>query len=147
MTVHMRFEQTFPIRFAEWLMATIMSGIGVMSLVHPQLYAASPSLAGMLALADQGLWGWWTSAVGLTGWLALALNGGWRPSPMVRTACAVLRGLVWLQFCFGIALTGIPTLGLIIFPAFVGTEMFNASRAAHDAVSSRHAREISSVHS
>lgn len=137
MSVHVRFEQTFPIRFPEWLLATILSGWGMMTLSHPSLFAVTPALSGMLAMAPQQFWGWSMVIVGLFGWAMLAINGAWRPSPMFRALCALLRGLIWLQFCFGLALTDLPSLGLVTFPAFVLTEMFNAYRAVRDVKAGR----------
>ena len=133
MTVHVRFQQTFPIRFLEWQLATIMSGFGIMASLYPTLFEASPTLRGMLAIASQPVWAALMLGVGLTGWAMLAINGGWRPSPIFRCVCALARGLIWLQFSFGIALTEIPTLGLVLFPVFTLTEIFNAYRATRDA--------------
>lgn len=133
MTVHVRFAESFPLRQSEWLLATIMSGCGLMALGYPDMFERSSTLASLLRLAPQSLWAWAMSIIGLAGWVALARNGGWRRSPAVRAACAALRGLLWLQLFIALARVDQPTWGLILFPAFMTMEFINAYRAAGDA--------------
>lgn len=132
MTVHVRFAETFPLRKSEWLLATVMSGCGIMTLLYPTMFETSSSLRAMLAYFSQPVWGWVMTAVGLIGWVALFRNGGWKRSPAVRSACAAFRGVIWLQVFFALALLAAPGWGLIIFPAFVAMEFINAAQAATD---------------
>lgn len=133
MTVHVRFAESFPLRQCEWLLATVMTGCGIMALLYPRMFEQSSTLVSLLAYAAQPIWGWGMFGIGVVGWLALARNGGWRRSPAVRATCAALRGLVWLQLFLAIARPETPSWGLIFFPSFMTMEFLNAYRAAGDA--------------
>lgn len=133
MTVHVRFAETFPLRKSEWLLATVMSGCGVMTLMYPTMFVNSSALRAMLAYFEQPVWGWAMTIVGLLGWIALFRNGGWKRSPAVRAVCASIRGVIWLQMFFALSQLSAPGWGLIFFPAFVVMEFINAGQAAQDA--------------
>ncbi|RZJ06099.1 MAG: hypothetical protein EON89_00845 [Brevundimonas sp.] len=133
MTVHVRFSESFPLRQCEWLLATVMSGCGIMAVGYPDQFARSQTLSALLRYADQPVWAWAMTVVGLVGWFALARNGGWKRSPAVRAGCAAARGVIWLQLFMALAKVDQPTWGLIFFPAFMTMEFINAYRAAGDA--------------
>lgn len=136
---HHSFKETFPLRAMEWQLATIMTGIGIISLLYPQVFHLNPALQSLLALYPEAAWGWSMAVVGAVGWFALVRNGGWKRSPLVRTVCATLRGLIWVQIFMAFAGADLINWGLIIFVVFTLSEFYNAFRATTDFLKQRKA--------
>lgn len=133
------FRETFPLRATEWQLATIMTGIGLMSLLYPDIFQRTPALSVLLRDFSQPVWGWGMTLVGGIGWFALVRNGAWKRSPMVRTVCATLRGIIWSQIFLSFAGTELATWGLVFFSVFALSEFYNAFRATTDFIKQRRA--------
>lgn len=132
MAVHLSPAEAFRLRKSEWLCAILMTGYGVMSLLYPQMFEASPTLSALLGLAPQWAWGWTMTVIGALGVYALARNGWWRPSPEVRTFCAIARGIIWMQLFLALAGIGVAGWGVFAFPTYMAFEGINAWTAFRD---------------
>lgn len=133
MAVHVRFQQTFPLRIPEWIEAAIMTCLGLMVLVNPGMFEQTPSFNGMAQILPQEAWGIAALILGMLGLVALAINGFWKATPFIRAMCAFARCFVWLQIIFGLMLTGIPTTGLVVYPWLLILDVWNINRATADA--------------
>jgi hypothetical protein len=129
---HIPFWQTFQLRKSEWLLAILMTAYGVMTLLYPGMFEKSPTLANLLVYFPQIVWGWVMTLVGAAGWYALARNGFWKRSPLVRTVCAILRGIVWFQLFLALATSGEPSWGLVAFLIYMAFEGVNTWYAGAD---------------
>lgn len=127
-----RFQQTFPLRVAEWAMAVILVNWGVLLLANPQVFE-QPQYAPMGQLASVGVWGWACFLMGSTRFAALVINGAWRASPHIRAATAFLSCFFWLQITFGLGESKVPSMGLAVYPWFLIMDTYNVFRAASDA--------------
>lgn len=127
-----RFQQTFPLRVAEWLMAGLLITIGGMLATYPDILARPPN-AVMAQMAPNYLWAGGCLTVGLIRFAALVINGAWRASPHIRAACAFVSCFAWLQFVFAFASSQVATLGLAIYPWFLMLDTYNVFRASADA--------------
>ena len=132
MTIHVRFQQTFPLRVSEWFGAGAMATWGMIVLTHPGMFDGNV-FQGLAGLAPQRLWGWAATISGLIGWTALAINGALRRTPHVRALCAMLRSAIWLQITVGMMLSGQVTTGLAMYPWALALDTYNIFRAAADA--------------
>jgi len=94
------------------------------------MFERSRAFAGM---EHQPIWGAAALALGMLGWVALAINGFWRATPFIRALCAFLRGFLWLTIIIGLALSGEPTTGLAVYPWILALDIWNIYRSASDA--------------
>lgn len=127
-----RFQKTFPLRVAEWLMAGVLITWGVILLAAPGVFLA-PQHSTMRQMAPQDIWGTACLVMGLIRWAALTINGAWRASPHVRAVCAFFSCFFWLVISYGLAGSGVVTTGLAVYPWFLLLDVYNVFRAASDA--------------
>lgn len=127
-----RFQQTFPLRVAEWAAAGILITLGVVLLNNPEIFGLVQHEA-MRRLAPQPVWGWACFVVGLIRFMALVINGAWRASPHIRAVCAFMSCFVWLQFSLGLAASSVVTTGLAVYPWLLLLDIHNVFRASADA--------------
>lgn len=128
-----RFQQTFPLRIAEWLMSAVLISWGVILGLNSTVFAISPVMGELAHNAPQGYWAVGMLALGLVRFVMLVVNGAWRASPHLRAAGAFLTCFVWLQISFALARTGIPNVGLAVYPWFLLLDTYNVFRAMSDA--------------
>lgn len=128
-----RFQQTFPLRIAEWLMSAILIGWGVILALNSDVFARSPAMVELAHNAPQGYWAVGMLALGLMRFAMLVVNGAWRASPHLRALGAFLTCFVWLQISFGLARSGVPNVGLAVYPWFLLLDTYNVFRAMSDA--------------
>lgn len=127
-----RFQQTFPLRVAEWAAAGILISMGVVLMLNPGIFTMVQHEA-MRRLAPQPVWGFACFMIGLARFIALVINGAWRASPHIRAACAFLSCFVWLQFALGLAASAVVTTGLAVYPWLLLLDTYNVFRASADA--------------
>lgn len=133
MAVHVRFQETFPLRASEWALAFIMFSWGLICFSYPGMFTSNYTFSGMAAMASQQTWAVGALVMGSIGLVALAINGFWRATPFIRAACAALRAGMWLTITFGLFATDNPTTGLAIYPWLFILDMWNIYRAMSDA--------------
>ncbi len=133
MTVHVRFQQTLPLRVPEWILAGMMLFWGWNVLSHIGMFAGNPAFRAMLNIMPQSAWGSGALALGLAGLVGLAINGFWKATPFIRAASAFGRAFLWLQIHFGIYASGTPSTGTVVYLGLVSLEIWNIYRAMGDA--------------
>lgn len=131
MLVH--FKETFPFRVAEWIMAVIMIGWGLV-LFHPDFDAAASPWAGTLfsGMFTRTTFGTACLVIGVSRFAALFVNGMWWRTPFIRLVMAFGANFLWLNIVFGLLAADNVNTGWPIYPVFVVVEIYNAFRAAHD---------------
>lgn len=131
------FAAAFFPRWAEWLAAGVLLGIGMMLTTNDDLMAsalASGSGRGyalLLEIAPQSVWALTMTMFGIIRIIILLINGAWRRSPVARAVTAFLSCFFWTQ----IVLSFQPTFGFAFMMGLgwlVG-DMVNIMRAARDA--------------
>ena len=134
MTVHLRFQDTLPLRVPEWIWAGFTAAWGWNILIHPAMFASNAaSFGGASAMMPQEAWGGWAVATGLGGLIALGINGFWKATPFIRTLAAVGRMVLWLLFIVALTSTGRASTGPLLYLGLVATELWNIYRAMGDA--------------
>lgn len=131
--VHIRFHETLPLRASEWVLAFIMFTWGMIVVTHPTMFATAPAFAGMEGIADQIMWGVSAIVLGVTGVVALGINGFWKATPFIRAFCAFTRCFFWLQITFGLIRSENPIDDLAIYPWLLVLDLWNIYRAMSDA--------------
>lgn len=132
--VHMiavRHQKVFAMRIGEWLLSAILVDWGAVMLAHPSLLIAHAGLSNLVRLAPPEAWGAACLMLGLGRALALAINGGWRPTPHLRALGAFLTCFIWLMFSF--CITNATSLVIAACPIFLLLEIYNVNRAMTDA--------------
>lgn len=134
MTVHLRFQDTLPLRVPEWIWAGFTAAWGWNIMIHPSMFANNPRFfSGVAAIMPQGAWGSLAICTGLVGLIALGINGFWRATPFIRTLAAFGRAMLWLLFFFGLNASGNASTGPLLYLGLVVTEIWNIYRAMGDA--------------
>lgn len=127
-----RFQQTFPLRVSEWVMAVILVNIGFVLLLNPEIFAL-PQHSAMARWANVYVWGWGCLLMGAVRFAVLVINGAWRASPHIRAVTAFLACFVWLEILLGLGASGVASIGLAVYPWFLVLDTYNVFRAASDA--------------
>jgi hypothetical protein len=103
-----KFNETWPQRRIEWLLASCGLGIGLVYGFSSTMHEL-PTYEGQLALLPQWAWAIWLSACGVLRLLFLFVNGTYRRSPHWRSVGAALGCIAWLTQFFSVV-TG-PIIG------------------------------------
>ena len=124
-------------RATEWLSALALTSWGIVLLDDGETFRLA-SYRGLRLYADEGTWGAICLVVGLTGLVALAVNGRLpQGSPVLRAACSGFRVLFWGNIAFGFLYaalaTGLPSTALAIYPWLMLFDVIACHRAASDA--------------
>lgn len=131
----------WPDRKMEWLMSGFMMSWGLYVLIHPVLFINPPTAYVMAPLARESLfftlhpaqsWGGLFFAVGLVRGLALLVNGAWRRTPVLRLLAGMISMFVITQIIVGYWVSGIPNVGIVVYPWFVLMDLLSVYRAAID---------------
>lgn len=133
MAVHLAWTQTFPLRVPEWICASMMTLWGWTVATVPTLFATNAAFSGMAEIMPQWVWGAWSLVLGISGLLALGINGFWTPTPFIRLVSSFGRMFLWMQIQFGLLATGQPSTGTAIYIGLAALEIWNIYRAAGDA--------------
>lgn len=128
-----KLTKTFPVRVTEWLLAGIMLSWSVACWNLRPVDWANPLYSGLARFADQSTWAYFAFILGAIRLAALTINGAWRPSPHLRSACAFLSCFMWLQISFAIFNADIRATGIAIYPWLLLADVYNVFRASHDA--------------
>lgn len=135
----------FPLRVADWLLAGIMTTIGVTIWnLSPEIWAAGPLQGLSQCFFGQAAWGTIIFMIGVVRINALFINGALRRSPHVRAIGAALSAFIWCRIALGMFATDSVQIGIGIFPWLLIAEMYNVHRAMRDArLSDNRAQAIS----
>jgi hypothetical protein len=131
------FAAAFFPRWAEWLAAGVLLGIGGMLTVNDDLMSSAIAAGNgrgyvlLLAIAPQSVWALTMTIFGIARILVLLVNGAWQRSPVARAIMAFLSCFFWTQ----IVLSFQPTFGFafIMATGWLVGDMVNVMRAARDA--------------
>lgn len=120
-------------RSVEWLLASMMFAWGI-GLLLPGNTMSLPQYRLLSNLAPEFVWAAWSLSIGGLRFVALYINGSWRRTPLIRSACAIFGLIWWLLLCvlFMTANTGPMPAGLLWFPVFIAFEGYSAFRSARD---------------
>lgn len=128
MKKHMHFKE----RALEWWSATMLACWGAYVLLHPGMFEALKVCAGMLMLAPQHIWGFFSLVFGMTRLMALTVNGFWYRTPLIRLTTAFLSIFVWFWVEVGMVLADVPSTGLIVYAMLTIADMYSAFQSAVD---------------
>lgn len=125
----------FAARALEWLNAGLLTAWGAYVILHPGMFA-DPRLAvlwaGLLAMASQETWGMVAFATGFARLAALYVNGRHTRTPLVRLVASFFSAFVWTQVVLGMANSGVPNTGLVIYTGLILADIYSAFRASAD---------------
>lgn len=127
-----RVQESFRSRFSEWMLAAIMLGIGWMFFM-PYETLALPSMSDMAFAMSEYSWALSCTLIGSARLCVLIVNGAWRRQGHARAILGLLSLLIWTQMSIVFLNSGIPSPGGVVFPVFMGAEMFLIFRAAVEA--------------
>ncbi len=125
----------FAARALEWLNAGLLTSWGSYVILHPGMFS-DPRVAslwtGLLKIATQETWGIIAFAVGFARLAALYINGNHKRTPMVRLATSFFSAFVWTQVVIGMANSGVPNTGLVVYTGLILADIYSAFRASAD---------------
>lgn len=137
-------RQHWPARKTEWMMTVLVSAWGAYMLMNPVMFTSSATaqaLAGLARIAEfygstdpSFFWGSIALTAGLGRGVALFVNGAYARTPIGRLLAAFLSMFIFTQVSIGLYNSGVPNLGLIVYPWLVAVDMLSAYRAGQDAV-------------
>lgn len=124
----------FNARASEWVLACIMTSIGLMFLRPTDLFGNSEAYFGLARIASQGTWGWFCFACGALRLAALTVNGSWVPSTYhLRAITSLLSCFFWFQISIALMISDQPSMSLGTFPWLLALDLICCHRAAGDA--------------
>ncbi|MDI1266808.1 MAG: hypothetical protein PS018_26445 [bacterium] len=126
------FRETFHARASEWALAAVLFNWGLVLSLNMTLFEGA-SYAELAALAPQVAWAWLCLLFGAFRLAVLAINGAWRRSPHIRSACAFVACFVWFQISMGLLQSGTWSTGLAVYPVLFFLDIFNVIRAIGEA--------------
>lgn len=144
-------RQHWPARKLEWLMSGFMITWGWYVLLNPQLFTAPETaavLSGLTSLSDPFtlypalLWGGTAFTIGLGRGVALFVNGAWTRTPYIRLIASFASMFIITQIIIGLWKSGVPNLGLVVYPWFVIADLLSTYRAGVDAAHAQKQREV-----
>jgi len=136
-------KQHWPARKLEWLMTIFVTLWGFYVLAHPILFiapATSEPLQGLSRIAHgfgfdpAPFWGSIAVAMGFLRGLGLFINGAYARTPIWRAVAAFGSMFIFTQISIAVYQSGVPNLGLVIYPWLVAVDLLSAYRAGQDAV-------------
>lgn len=136
--IWIRIQHRFRTRMTEWLLATIMVGLGLLHLLRGDLFI-QPAYAGFRTFfGSDEYFGAGMLFLGALRIAGLIVNGARKNvTPHIRMVGAGFGALIFFVMCYCHWLSGIVSEWTVIYPLFVGTEFVNISRAARDVGESR----------
>lgn len=143
-------RQHWPARKLEWIMSGFMVSWGLYVLLHPGVFTdprTSAPLSGLVSITNQIteypalIWGGAAFGIGLARSLALFVNGAYTRTPLIRLICSFASMFIITQIVVGLAKSGVPNTGLVVYPWFVVADLLSAYRAAVDVVHAEKQRE------
>lgn len=131
------FAAAFFPRWAEWMAAGVLFGIGGMLTINADLMSSAAAAGNgkgyilLLTIAPQSVWALTITIFGIARILILLVNGAWRRSPVARSVMAFLSCFFWTQ----IVLSFQPTFGFafVMAAGWLVGDVVNVMRAARDA--------------
>lgn len=136
-------KQHWPARKLEWLMTIFVTLWGLYVLSHPVLFVAAATaepLAGLARIAygfgyePYLFWGTVATAMGALRGLGLFINGAYARTPIWRAVAAFGSMFIFTQISIAVYQSGVPNLGLVIYPWLVAVDLLSTYRAGQDAV-------------
>lgn len=136
-------KQHWPARKLEWLMSGFLISWGLYVMFHPDMFAdprTSDLFAGMTEMASVVnaypalLWGGGAFATGVMRAIALFINGAMTRTPMVRLIGSFISMFIVTQVSVALWRSGVPNMGLVVYPWFVVADLLSSYRAAIDVV-------------
>lgn len=112
------FAETWRFRKAEWLLASVMTGLGVVYVINPGLFER-PYFATMRGMMQQHWWALCCLLIGLTRLCFLFINGAFRKSPPIRCMAAAASCGVWTALTIAAVLNDFSSQGLAIWPVML----------------------------
>lgn len=143
-------RQHWPARKLEWLMAGFMVTWGWYVLMHPAMFTDEPTaqlMAGMAAISAPFTiypalaWGGSAFATGVARTLALFVNGAYTRTPLIRVIASFVSMFISTQIVIGLWKTGVPNMGLVVYPWFLVADLLSTYRASVDAVHAEKLRQ------
>ena len=132
-------KKHFPARATEWIVAAMLTTLGLIFLRPEPTFALSPSYVGLARLATESTWGWGCVIIGGIRIIALIINGAWVPSTYhLRSITAMLSCFVWFQLSLGLFASNTASAGLALFPWLVVLDIVSTYRVARDLRLSKH---------
>lgn len=144
-------RQHWPARKMEWIMAGFLLGWGLYVLLHPNLFTNAATVEIMNGLASMSApftiypalaWGGCAALTGLIRGLALFVNGAYTRTPLIRLLAAFISMFIVTQIIVGLWRSGVPNMGLVVYPWFVVADLLSAYRASIDVVHAEKQREV-----
>ncbi len=133
----------WPARKMEWMMTVLVFQWGAYMILHPDMFT-NPATAMPLAKLSQWaeVWGadpslfWGGMAVGMSllRGAALFINGAYVRTPIGRLVAAFASMFIFTQVSMALWQSGVPNLGMMVYPWLVAVDMLSAYRAGEDAL-------------
>lgn len=130
--ITVRFCETWPLRRAEWMLAFVLLGCGIVFAVEPKL-TNEASFRSILDLMPRAAWATWAIVVGVLRLAMLYINGNWRASPHLRALGAFLACFIWCALMIRAAVNPILIPSAACWPIFLLFDSCAAYSAAGDA--------------
>ena len=111
-------QKHWPHRKAEWMLAFVTAGLGVVYTLNPTLFQR-PWFASMAHLMPQQWWALICLCIGMTRLVFLLVNGAFQPSPSIRCMGASANCGVWVALSIATVLNDYAAQTLAIFPVFL----------------------------
>ena len=93
----------------------------------------------------QSAWGCGSFTLAATRFIALAINGAWRPTLHILPICSMFNVLLWFLVTFAIGHPGAASLGLAVYPWFFLGDAYSMFRAAGEARLANDAAKLATV--
>lgn len=122
----------FTSRLCEWQNAAVLFAWGFIVLLPFDAFSM-PAFAGFVKIMDEEAWGAIALICGMIRLLALAVNGAWRPTYLLRGITAVGALFLWLLILIGFLSNGVLGTGLGVYSVLALFEVVNLFRVATDA--------------
>lgn len=124
-------KKHFQLRAIEWWSAFALALWGFAVIAFPNMFDNS-TFAGLKLFAPQHIWGLAALLIGLIRIAALAVNGFWHRTPIIRWATAILSIGVWFAISTGMFYAPAVSTGLFIYSWHMVADMYSAYRSASD---------------
>ena len=127
-----RFNETWPQRRIEWLLAASAFGIGIVYAMSTTIRLL-PTYAWQLTVLPQWAWSLWLVGTGIIRLLFLYINGTYRRSPHFRAIGAGLGCFAWFTQFVSVAVSPVVGPTLVLWFLFFAFDVHVALSAAAEA--------------
>ncbi len=133
----------WPARKMEWMMTILVFQWGLYMLLHPGMFTDPATRQPLIILAQMAerygfdpatLWGGLALAMAVLRGAALLVNGAYARTPIGRLVAAFGSMFVFTQVSIALYRSGVPNLGLMVYPWLVSVDLMSAYRAGEDAI-------------